>query len=261
MKRILVFVASGLSTRMGGFPKALAQVGNTRVILNAINCANQYYDDIFIITNGRVKPSFDEVISNDGNRAKVREIITGKGDAESVWKSLMLVQNEVGESFDATFCWGDAFFKTNKAFESIMSDKISIEDIKSVLVGCSYDNDPYAYFDVFTKGGDYEQLYIRKSYFKKNDGGVKIGVHDQCIFRCISSVFIGCLNRYKNENGYDGENYLLSPTNEIGLLKSFEFLDRIGRPAKVVIIPDKNVFSFNTQEELAEISKLEFLNR
>lgn len=258
MKRILVFVASGLSTRMGGFPKALAQVGNTRVILNAINCAEQYYDDIFIITNGKVKPSFDEVISNDGNRAKVREIITGKGDAESVWKSLILVQKEIGEPFDATFCWGDAFFKTNKAFESIMSDDINIGEIKSLIVGCSYDNDPYAYFDIFTIRGDYEQLFIKKSYFKKYDGGVKIGVHDQCIFRCVSSVFIGCLNRYKEENGYDGENYLLSKTNEIGLLKSFDFLEKIGRPAKVVIIPGKNVFSFNTLEELDVINKMIF---
>ena len=258
MKKILIFVASGLSTRMGGFPKALAQVGDTRVILNAINCADQYYDDIFIITNGKVKPSFDEVISNDGNRAKVREIITGKGDAESVWKSLMLVQKEIGESFDATFCWGDAFFKTNKAFECIMSDDIIIEDIKSLIVGCSYDNDPSAYFDIYTSWGDFEQLFIKKSYFKKYDGGVKIGVHDQCIFRCVSSVFIGCLNRYKEENGFDGENYLLSQTNEIGLLKSFDFLKRIDRPAKVVIIPGKNVFSFNTLEELNEINKMIF---
>lgn len=253
MKKILVFVASGLSTRMGGFPKALAKVGNTCVILNAIDCATRFYDDIYIITNGKVKPSFDEVIGNDGNRAKVREIITGKGDAESVWKSLTLVQREVGESFDATFCWGDAFFKTDKAFEAMMSREIDISSTKSLIVGCSYDQNPYAYFDVYTENGDFGQMYIKKSYFKKADGSVSVGVHDQCIFRCISSVFIGCLNRFRIENGYDGENYLLSPTNEIGLLKSFEFLNQIGRPAKVAIIPNNNVFSFNTQEELNEI--------
>lgn len=255
MKKILVFVASGLSTRMGGFPKALAQVGNTRVILNAINCANQYYDDIFIITNGKVKPSFDEVIAKDGNRAKVREIITGKGDAESVWKSLTLVQKELGEAFDATFCWGDAFFKTPIAFKTIMDEKIDINDAKSLIVGCSLDERPYAYFDVYTEAGDFEYPYIKKSYFKKLNGDVELGVHDQCIFRCISSVFIGCLNRYRQEMGFDGENYLLSKTNEIGLLNSFNFFYEIGRAAKIVLMPSGNVLSFNTQEELAEISR------
>ena len=47
MKKILVFVASGFSTRMGGFPKALAKVGDSRVIINAINNSEKYYDDIY----------------------------------------------------------------------------------------------------------------------------------------------------------------------------------------------------------------------
>jgi len=256
MKKILIFVASGLSTRMGGFPKALAKVGNTRVILNAIDCARRFYDGIFIITNGKVKPSFDEVIANDGNRAKVREIITGKGDAESVWKSLMLVQDEVEAPFDATFCWGDAYFKTPQAFKTIMDNSIEIERVKSLVVGCSVDNNPYAYFDVYTRGGVFNEMYIKKSYFQKNDGNVSKGVHDQCIFRCISSVFLGCLNRYRQEMGYDGENYLLSPNNEIGLLKSFDYLEKIGRPAEVILMPEKNVFSFNTQEELNDLIQI-----
>lgn len=254
MKKILIFVASGFSTRMGGFPKALAQVDGTRVILNAINNAERYYDDIYIICNPMTKPNFEKVINEDGNRAKVREILTGKGDAESVWKSLVLVQNEIGEVFDATFCWGDAFFATDKAFSSIIS--FELEGIKSIVVGCSDDKDPYAYFDVYTRNGDLNKLFIKKSYFKKKNGSVKRGIHDQCIFRCISSVFIGCLNRYRNELGFDGENYLLSPTNEMGLLNSFTFLDIINRPASICIIPSGNVFSFNTQEELESINKM-----
>lgn len=254
MKKILLFVASGFSTRMGGYPKALAKVGNSRVILNAISNAEKYYDDIFIISNSMTKPQFEEVINENGNRAKVRDIVTGKGDAESVWKSLMLVQKEVGEVFDATFCWGDAFFATDKAFSAITS--YDINGVNSLVVGCSVDIDPYAYFDVYTTNGNLNQLFIRNSYFKKRDGSVERGVHDQCIFRCVSSVFLGCLNRYRQNLGFDGENYLLSPTNEMGLLNSLTYVCSIGRPAQVCMIPTGNVFSFNTQEELIEINKI-----
>lgn len=251
MKKILVFVASGFSTRMGGFPKALAKVGDSRVIINAINNSEKYYDDIYIICNSMTKSKFDEVIMEDGNRAKVREIITGKGDAESVWKALMLVQNEIGDSFDATFCWGDAFFSTDIAFSAINS--FNIEGVRSLVVGCSDDRDPYAYFDVYTNNGSLNQLYIKKSYFRKINGPIDRGIHDQCIFRCVSSVFIGCLNRYREELGYDGKDYLLSPTNEMGLLNSFTYLETIDRPACVCVFPSGNVFSFNTQEELEKI--------
>lgn len=253
MKKILIFVASGFSTRMGGFPKALAKVGKTRVVLNAINNAKEYFDDIYIICNAMTKPQFEEVISEDGNRAKVRNIVTGKGDAESVWKSLVLVQNELGEIFDATFCWGDAFFATDKAFSAMMSFDINIA--KSLVVGCSDDNDPYAYFDIYTEGGSLNRLFVKKSYFKKRDGGIDRGVHDQCIFRCVSSVFIGCLNRYRQELGFDGENYLLSPTNEMGLLNSFTYLNSIGLPVSICMFPAGNVFSFNSVDELDAIDK------
>jgi len=254
MKRILVFVASGFSTRMGGFPKALAQVGDSRVILNAINNSVKYYDDIFIICNAITKPQFENLISEDGNRAKIRDIVTGKGDAESVWKSIMLVQNEIGEAFDATFCWGDAFFISDLAFSSILSYDMS--EVKSLVVGCSLDTNPYAYFDIYTERGCYDNMFVKKSYFKKVHGEIKRGIHDQCIFRCISSIFIGCLNRYRQELGFDGENYLLSKTNEMGLLNSFDFLYSIGLPVSICLIPEKQVFSFNTQEELLEICKL-----
>lgn len=259
MKKILIFVASGFSTRMGGFPKALAKVGNGRVILNAINNACKYYDDIYIICNSMTKDQFKEIIEANGNKAKIRDIITGKGDAESVWKSLVLVQKEIGGAFDATFCWGDAYFATDKAFSAINS--YNIDNVNSVVVGCSEDMDPYAYFDVYTKNGSMNQLYVRRSYFKKRDGSVDKGVHDQCIFRCISSVFIGCLNKYRQELGFDGENYLLSPSNEMGLLNSFAYFNSIDRPASVCMFPSGNVFSFNTVEELEAINENMLANR
>lgn len=253
MKRILIFVASGFSTRMGGFPKALSTIKGKSVIENAIVLAKSYYDDIYIINNPKTRPAFAKEIEDKQLPAKVREIITGKGDAESVLKSLQLVENEIGETFDATFCWGDAYFVSNIPFSIITNYEQDITQIPSIIVGCSIDQDPYAYFDIITQNGDFSHPYIIKSYFKKKDGSVSVGIHDQCVFRCFSKTFLDCLAEYRKELGYNGVDYNLSPTNEMGLLHSFTFFSKINKHAKVTFIPQKNVFSFNTVEELEQI--------
>ena len=77
MKKILIFVASGFSTRMGVHPKALAKIGQSRVILNAINNAEKYYDDIFIICNSILVNKFVYVLTYsrcDVNTAQRYEI-------------------------------------------------------------------------------------------------------------------------------------------------------------------------------------------
>lgn len=256
MRKILIFVASGFSTRMGGFPKALAEVDGTPVIIHALNRAEGYYDSVYIICNEHTFPAFNEAVGKHGRDVAVQIIVTGKGDAESVWKSLRLVERETGDAFDCTFCWGDVYFATSEAFRGMMNPRIRIEEIPSILVGCSIDIDPYAYFDFRTTSGDMEHMEICHSYFKKKNGSVTLGMHDQCIFRCISSVFLSCLDRYREALGFDGENYRLSPNGEMGLLDSFSFLSGIGRPASIRLLPPGNVFSFNTAEELQQINEL-----
>lgn len=256
MKKILIFVASGFSTRMGGFPKALAEVDGSPVIIHALNRAEEYYDSAYIICNEHTLPAFSGIVEKYGRNVCVRSIVTGKGDAESVWKSISLVEKETEEAFDCTFCWGDAYFATSEAFRGIMNPRIRIEEIPSILVGCSIDADPYAYFDFRTTNGDMERMEIFHSYFKKKNGPVSIGMHDQCIFRCVSSVFISRLDRYREALGFDGESYRLSPNGEMGLLDSFSFLPEIGHPASICLLPSGNVFSFNTTEELQQINEL-----
>ena len=255
MRKILIFVASGFSTRMGGFPKALAEVDDTPVIIHALNRAEGYYDSVYIICNEHTFPAFNEAVGKHGRDVVVQTIVTGKGDAESVWKSLRLVERETIDAFDCTFCWGDVYFATSEAFRGIMNPRIRIDEIPSILVGCSIDIDPYAYFDFRTTNGDMEHMEICRSYFKKKDGTVSIGMHDQCIFRCVSSVFISRLDKYRETLGFDGESYRFSPDGEMGLLDSFSFLSEIGHPASICLFPSGNVFSFNTAEELQQINQ------
>lgn len=254
MKKILIFVSSGFSTRMGGFPKGLSLVNGKPVIVNAIDNAHSLYDDIYVVCNYKTKEHFETVLSdNKTENVKIRPIVTGKGDAESVLKSIELVKQEIGHDFDCTFCWGDAFFVTALPFTKIL--QADLEQSSSILVGCSVDDNPYAYFDIATQGGCLDLALIKKSYFKKRDGEVPVGMHDQCIFRCQSDVFLDCLELYRKELGYNGCDYQNSSTNEMGLLNSFTFFGSIGKDARLVLMPSKQVFSFNTVEELEKIAQ------
>lgn len=253
MKKVLIFVASGFSTRMGGFPKGLSLVNGKPVIVNAIDFARDYYDEVYIVCNYKTEPHFQKVLAEfEVKDVNLRPIVTGKGDAESVLKSIMIVKDELKQNFDCTFCWGDAFFVSALPFSSMISAKM--DDVASILVGCSVDMNPYAYFDVYTEGGDFSTAKIKKSYFKKKDGEVPVGIHDQCIFRCNADSVLEALGLYRTELGYDGSDYLKSPTNEMGLLHSFTYFDTIGKSAQIALIPENQVFSFNTMEELNAIA-------
>lgn len=253
MNKVLIFVASGFSTRMGGFPKGLSMVNDKPVLVNAIDNARNLYDSIYVICNYKTQEHFEKVLAEyNMDNVNIRPIITGKGDAESVLKSIELVTQEIGNIFDCTFCWGDAFFISVSPFSKIL--QANLNQASSILVGCSVDNDPYAYFDIETVEGNLDSALIKKSYFKKRDGAVPVGIHDQCIFRCNSKCFMECLALYRKELGYDGNDYKKSSTNEMGLLNSFTFFCSIGMEAKIVLIPAGQVFSFNTVEELKAIA-------
>lgn len=251
MGHVLIFVASGFSTRMGGFPKALVKINNVPVIAHAIREARSFYDCIYVICNFETQNQFATVLNQYQLPALLRPIVTGKGDAESVLKSIKLVQKELGGDFDCTFCWGDAFFTSSLPFQTMMS--VDLTASTPLWVGCSVDRNPYAYFDIQTDKGNILGAKIIKSYFKKRDGGVPVGFHDQCIFRCHTEVFMEMLALYRKELGFDGSDYQKSDTNEMGLLNSFTFAATVNRHARILLIPPGLVHSFNTPEELNRI--------
>lgn len=113
----------------------------------------------------RQNPISKVLLENGVKDVNLRPIITGKGDAESVLKSIMIVKNELKQNFDCTFCWGDAFFVSEQPFSCMIEAKL--DSVTPILVGCSVDMNPYAYFDVYTENGDFSKAKIKKSYFKK----------------------------------------------------------------------------------------------
>lgn len=232
----LLIVAAGKSSRFGGYPKALCNIGDMTNVENTIALASNYFENIYLGLNVETKTDINV-------QAKILRIETGQGDSLSLLRLIRLIKQE-NKNIDKLFvCWGDAYFSNNKPFEQFSSQ---INENDNLYVACSNDNNPYAWFDVDDSG------YIIKSHFKSKDGDVAIGIHDQSLFCFKLDVIEKYINEYREYIGLISEDYNPNETKEAKLLDIFTYLNS-KEPVKTIIIDKDNVLSFNTKEELDKI--------
>lgn len=235
---ILLIVASGKSSRFGGFPKAFCQLGAVTNVENTIEKSKTVVDKVYIGVNEKVYDEFHEKIKN----CEMFSIKTGQGDAHSLLKCLKYIKKNETVIDKLLVCWGDAVFVSPKPFEELITSN------EKVAVACSLDKNPYAWFDVNNDDD------ILKSHFAKEEGFVSEGLHDQSLFSLDIEYAIKYLDEYRISldipEDNDEEN---SDINEMKLLFSFEYLLQIGACAKIHRITKDQVLSFNTQEELDSI--------
>lgn len=239
---VLLIVASGKSTRFGGFPKAFCQIGRSTNVENTISLANGIYDKVYLAVNRITFEKYKESVKG----CELFSIITGQGDAHSLLKCLNYIKKNADSVNKITVCWGDAVFLNNLPFKQLALGAANIK----AAVACSVDQLPYAWFDIDEKGK------IVKSYFAKKDGIKNIGMHDQSLFQFDINFAIKYLYEYMHYMRISYENDENdSDKNEMKLLYFFEYLYSIGYGVKCVEITSGNVLSFNTQDELDKIRK------
>lgn len=240
---ILVIFAAGRATRFGGFPKAFCNIGKKKNVENTLEIARPYFDEIYVIVNKETEGAG----YTDELEAKIISIVTGQGDADSIRKSLtILKQNGVCSDYIYA-CWGDAVFISSKPFEEMKASVPSWSDKSPVLVGCSRDDSPYAWFDV-------DDRNIVESHFRnKESTPCTEGIHDQSIFVIRIDETLNYLNEYRvtlGLNKYDEDTYEKN-RGEMGFLNSFSWIYKNkGVAASWCYISDSQVKSFNTEEEL-----------
>lgn len=237
---ILLIVASGKSSRFGGFPKAFCQLGAITNAENTVEKSKSIIDKVYIGVNEKIYEQFHEKIKG----CEMFSIKTGQGDAHSLLKCIKHVK-EMEASIDKLFvCWGDAVFASSEPFEELACAE------GDVVVACAIDENPYAWFDINTDGE------ILKSHFAKEEGVIGEGLHDQSLFLFNIDYAAKYLNEYRISLGIpENNNEEKSDINEMKLLFSFEYLLKKGCPAKVCEITGRQVLSFNTQEELDAIKE------
>lgn len=234
---ILLIVAAGISSRFGGYPKAFCDIGNgNNNICNTIEKASSFFDKIYLGVNKKIHESYYRNIKN----CEVITIETGQGDAHSLLKCLNIVKDREGLLIDKiAVCWGDAVFVNEVPFKCISETQANDE----VVVACSCDSHPYAWFDV-------KDSYILKSHFSDQDGDVESGIHDQSLFVFNFEFALSYLDEYRLKLNIPNENKKID-VNEMKLLNSFNYLyETKKKPAKCLMIPKGFVKSFNTREEL-----------
>lgn len=235
MSNILLIVASGKSSRFGGFPKAFCQLGNITNVENTSMKSKGIIDKVYIGVNRKIFDQFNGKI----NSCEMFAIKTGQGDAHSLLKCLKYVRTREKDIKTIMVCWGDAVFASSKPFEEMLQAS------QKVNVACAWDLQPYAWFDVNNNG------QIEKSHFAKEEGFIKKGLHDQSLFYFDIDYTIKYLDAYRKSLGIPEENdEEKSDINEMKLLFSFEYLKEYGGGAQCIEITKDQVLAFNTQEEL-----------
>lgn len=239
MKNILLFLCSGASTRFNGKTKALAKISDCETVIE-FNLRNiSGFDQVYIVTNEINYSEFEDFGFNNVHLIKIK---IGNGDADSLLNALKkLSEFEDFENTSITFCWGDTLF-SNNVFKKFK------ENSEDLLVLCSLDKNPYAYFDFVTQSGNIDGSKILKSHFK-TEKSVEIGLHDQSIFKVKLKTLFNLLNKFKE---YHFEN----SESELKFLKFIDWcnLDKCLN-VKSVLIDSGNTASFNTQLELDNIVK------
>lgn len=242
----LVILAAGKSSRFGGFPKSFCDLGGIRNVENTINVARRHFKKIYLVVNKETCASG----VTEGIDAQIISIVTGQGDADSILKALKLIRKKEKSDFLCA-CWGDAVFLTDEPFIDMEKALPRWGASSPVLVGCSKDPEPYAWFDV-------EGCHIIRSHFKKREAKpCEFGLHDQSVFLFHTNILIDYLSLRKRELGldrYNAETYDLA-RGEMGLLDAFTWFhdqpDLVD--AEFCEITTGKVLSFNTPAELKQV--------
>ena len=247
MKNILLFLCSGTSSRFNGKTKALAKISGSETVLefNLKNASG--FDHVYIVTNDLNYSEFEKLNLKNVDLIKIK---TGNGDADSLLNALKELQKaqkiEDFENTSLSFCWGDTLFLNDTIFKKLSA--LTEENSEDLLVPCSLDKNPYAYFDFITDSGNIDGSKILKSHFK-TEKEVEIGLHDQSIFKVNLKTLFNLLNRFK-------EYHFKNSNSELKFLKFIDFLNSENLlNVKCILIDSGNSVSFNTQLELNNIIK------
>lgn len=241
---VLLILASGKSSRFGGYPKAFCKVNGEYIVQRTVNLGKNIFDEIYLVINKEIYHEYKDVIIG----CKTLCIGTGQGDAHSFLRAARLVKKDCGADI-TTLCWGDTFFPDATIFQSAVETVIE-KNVAGVSLS-SIDPEPYAWYETV---GD----IIKRSFFRKSDGVIESGIHDQSVFVFNLETICPQLESYMEVLRIDdAEDYINKElSKEMKLLDSFQyFFENNLFPMKYSLVAPGRSYSFNTSEELEQIRR------
>lgn len=243
MKHAFLILASGKSSRFGGYPKAFCKINGDYIVQRTVDLGSPHFDNTYLVINREIYSEYKDAIKG----CKTLSIGTGQGDSHSFLRAAKLIKEDSGAD-RITLCWGDTFYLDDLVFKR--AAELEIIDAVGVSLS-SIDTKPYAWYEV---DGD----KIKASHFKTIDGEIDKGIHDQSVFVFNLPIICSQLESYMKALGInDKEDYVSKEkSREMKLLDAFTyFYENKLYPMKYSIVEPGRSYSFNTQEELNSIKK------
>lgn len=238
-----LILASGKSSRFGGYPKAFCKVGDTYVAQRTVDLGKSYFDQTYLVINKEIYSEYKDAVQG----CKTLAIGTGQGDSHSFLRAARLIKEDCGAD-KITLCWGDTFYLDDVIFKE--AAETEIREATGVSFS-SIDSKPYAWYET-----DGEK--IKASHFRTKDGVIESGIHDQSVFVFDLLTICSQLEQYMKVLGINDETDYINKeiSREMKLLDSFTFFyENNLLPMKYSIVESGRSYSFNTSEELEEIRK------
>ena len=245
MKNIILFLCSGRAKRMNGEIKALCEVlPGITIIQNNLDICNSLYDEKIIVSNFENYEKFKEKKFKNVDYVNIQ---TGNGDADSLRRALKKLEGKYDklENLVVTVVWGDTLFLSKKPFEKILNFRINANEL---IVGCSFDDNPYVYFDYESVKGHINGGILLHSYFANTESSIDRGLHDQSIFRMSYKSLLFWLDKY-------AEDFFRYSSSELKFIKLIDFMSSHNCCAKICYMENNLTKSFNTFEELKELQQ------
>ena len=239
---VLLILASGKSSRFGGFPKAFCKINNEYVVQRTVNLGKKLFSKIYLVMNKEIFPVYKDLIKD----CKTISIGTGQGDAHSFLRAARFIKADCGAD-TVTLCWGDTLFLDDTIFKK--ASKIELGQDAVGMSFSSWDKEPYAWYET-----DGEK--IKSSHFRAKEGIIPVGIHDQSVFVFNLHVICSQLEQYMMLLGIkDDEDYINNDVSkEMKLLDSFTFFyEENLLPMNYFLVESGKSYSFNTNEELESI--------
>lgn len=245
MKHAFLILASGKSSRFGGYPKAFCKIDDSYVAQRTVDLGSPFFDNTYLVINREIYPEYKDVIKG----CKTLAIGTGQGDSHSFLRAARLIKQDCGADL-ITLCWGDTFYLDDIIFRRASETVVSKDSVGVSL--SSIDPEPYAWYEP-------DGNKIKASHFRSKDGIVETGIHDQSVFVFNLDVICSQLERYMAVLGLnDEEDYINKEVSkEMKLLDSFTFFYKNQAsgllPMEYSLVESGRSYSFNTQEELKTV--------
>lgn len=229
-----LIISAGKQTRFKSeCPKALAKIGDERVLDINIRHMKQFCDKVFVVCSYENKDWF-----HDYERI---EIESGYGCGDAVMKGLEKLN---ASSYDYVFVqWGDCVHKST-IYQSLINAIAFGEDevVDGVVIPCVTEEKPY----VQITPNPYSRRF--SVFFSKYGEKTSRGYHDLSLFYSRVSYLLRYLHTFK-DNIWDKEKkcYVHKHGNEMQFLDVFNETLICGL---LLDMGDYKDFSFNTEEEL-----------